>query len=71
MTDLLLFLILLALPGGATIVAIAGKTLLGFLLVFVVAILPILLLWGWLTGAYRKFKTRKNPARPALPSRRL
>ena len=59
MTDLLLFLILLALPSGAAIVAIAGKTLLGFILVFVVAILPVLLLWGWFTAAYRKFKTRK------------
>ena len=59
MTDLLLLLILLALPGGTAIAAIAGKTLFGFVLVFVVVILPILLLWGWLSGAYRKFKTRK------------
>ena len=59
MTDLLLFLILLALPGGAAILAIAGKTLFGFLLVFVVAILPVAFLWGRLTLTYRNFRRRK------------
>lgn len=59
MTDLLLFLILLAIPGGAAIVAIAGKTLVGLLLVIVALILPAAFLWDRLALTYRNFKSRK------------
>jgi hypothetical protein len=52
-------MILLALPGGAALAAFAGKTLLGGLIFFVVAILPVLFVFDRVRVAYRNFKTRK------------